>query len=202
MKKIRVNTLDKYKNVSDIYWITESGEVLSEYKQMKPINKRITKPTKKSNNRYYEVCLLHKGSRTKKTYVKLHRLVALAFIKNPSGLPQVNHIDEDSLNNHVDNLEWVTAKENSRYSNGKKVYCYDINGLVKTYEALTDVTLDGFNRGHVASVCRQDIPKGRRHPVIRHKGFTFSYTQLNKEEVVQRLSKKRNFKPVDWRKRS
>lgn len=45
----------------------------------------------------------------------IHRLVAKAFIPNPNDLPQVNHKDENKLNNNIDNLEWCTAKYNSNY---------------------------------------------------------------------------------------
>ena len=144
------------------------------------------------NGGYLRVVLYKSKKRYK---ILVHRIVASAFIENNENKPCVNHIDGNKANNSVSNLEWVTPKQNSRWSNAKKVYCYDINGLVRVYDSLADVKKDGFNAGHVGSICRQSIAKGRKHPMLRHKDHTFSYEPLEMKEVVQRLSKKRNYWP-------
>ena len=65
------------------------------------------------NNSGYLIVGLHKNGKIKQFLI--HRLVAEAFIENPENLPQVNHIDENKLNNCVENLEWCSAKYNSNY---------------------------------------------------------------------------------------
>lgn len=54
---------------------------------------------------------------TKNKISKVHRLVAKAFIDNPNGFPEVNHIDENKSNNRADNLEWCTTQYNLTYGN-------------------------------------------------------------------------------------
>lgn len=67
-----------------------------------------------SNNKHYAHIPLTKDSISKTT--SLHRVVALAWVPNPTNKPQVNHIDGNKLNNSASNLEWVTNLENMRHS--------------------------------------------------------------------------------------
>jgi hypothetical protein len=48
--------------------------------------------------------------------VLVHRLVAMAYIPNPLGLPEINHLDGNKKNNTVANLEWTTGKNNVRHA--------------------------------------------------------------------------------------
>lgn len=65
--------------------------------------------------------MLYKNEMRKDKYI--HRLVAEAFVLNPSNLPQVNHKDGNKKNNRVDNLEWIDGFGNMQHA-------WD-NGLMK-----------------------------------------------------------------------
>ena len=66
---------------------------------------RILKPFK-NNGRNYLLVDLPIGKK------QVHRLVASAFIPNPNNLPEIDHIDNDGSNNNVDNLRWISRKDN------------------------------------------------------------------------------------------
>ena len=94
-----------YKGSKTRYFVTSEGDVY---------NDKGHKMALKENEDGYLVLKIFVDG--KAVYPGVHTLVATAFIPNPDNLPQVNHIDGDKTNNCVNNLEWVTAKDNVRHS--------------------------------------------------------------------------------------
>lgn len=80
---------------------------------------RLLKPSKNKNG-YMEVKL---SKHSKSNSVKVHRLVAEAFIENTGNKPQVNHKNSDRADNNIHNLEWVTASENSIHAWNEGKHC-------------------------------------------------------------------------------
>lgn len=76
---------------------------------------RILKPILGHGYLYVNLCKADKSKQIRKQ-ISIHRLVATAFIPNPSGKREVNHIDGNKSNNHVSNLEWATSSENERHA--------------------------------------------------------------------------------------
>ena len=67
-----------------------------------------------SNSNGYKLVSLKNAEDSRKV-IGVHRLVAQAFLKNPSNYPMVNHKDENPSNNCANNLEWCDAKYNANY---------------------------------------------------------------------------------------
>lgn len=147
---------------------------------------RILKP-KTNKDGYLHVVLCKNGKR--KTCL-VHRITAEAFLEIPEELKhlkgtrylQVNHKDENKLNNNTENLEWCSAKYNSNFgtrnekvaeknTNGKlskKVLQYTLDGqFVREWESTRECERNGFNQGNVAACCRGELKK--------YKDFIWKY---------------------------
>ena len=83
---------------------------------------------------YLNVCLSKDG---KVKPMRVHRLVAQAFIPNPNNYPEVNHIDHSRTNNCVDNLEWCTRQYNFDYSGVRYCRAFAVDQLTMDGEYIT-----------------------------------------------------------------
>lgn len=130
----------------------------------------------------YKRIMLYKKGKYKNYFI--HRLVAKHFIPNPQKYPFVNHKDENKTNNHVDNLEWCTARYNLNYGTHNKkisetlkgrrikpvvaVVAKNImNGNIMHFDSISDAERKGFCHSNIIACC-----KGRRS---KYKGYYWTY---------------------------
>ena len=104
-------TLLPVKGYEGLYEVDSMGNVYS-CVQTSSRRKGKLKPCNRSN--HYLYVNLYKDGKATKYFV--HRLVAEAFIPNPDGLPEVNHINCDKYDDRVENLEWCDRMQNLIHS--------------------------------------------------------------------------------------
>lgn len=193
MKEIIAMWVD-VKGFEDSYQISDTGEVRSKDRtwvdtlgRKRFWHGQLLKPDVAPNG-YYRITL----SKGRKSRIQryLHRLLAEHFLPNPHNLPQVNHIDGNKLNCNLNNLEWVTTKDNviHAYKHGlinhirgtqhpnfgkcgkdsklaKRVKATNIiTGETKIYGAMIETKADGFLPSEVSRVCKHGGS---------HHGFVF-----------------------------
>ena len=135
--------MENWKEIKDYegyYEISDYGNIRSVAHKVKtkcgayrksPGRMLIQKTTAKG----YKQAHLSKGGEAK--WFLVHRLVAMAFVPNPNNFPQVNHKDEDKMNNRYDNLEWVTPSDNCKYGHRND------NIIARTRKCVSQFSLDG-----------------------------------------------------------
>lgn len=164
------------KGYEGLYQVSNIGRIKS-FKR----NESIMQPNDNGKG-YLQVGLTKNG---KRSYFKIHRLVAEVFIPNPDNKPEVNHIDGNKKNNTVENLEWCTTKENCQHrqktglgnieaatkAKYKSVLKYDLKTgkILEEFESAkaAALSLQSNKSDNVARVCR-----GERNSF---KGFGFKY---------------------------
>ena len=139
------------KGYEGLYAITSCGKVWS-YRKKKFMSQTFSK------DGYLRVMLCVDGQH--KTF-QVHRLVAEAYIPNPEGKPQVNHKDEVKTNNCVNNLEWITIKENVNYGTRtaraikklqKPVYCVELDKIFPSLKEAGDAV--GVSSSNIGACLR------------------------------------------------
>ena len=94
------------------YDVTETGEVFSLARVLVKSDGSIQTFKQRKMSQFLNCGYVAVRLSGPRRCVRVHRLVAIAFIDNPNRLPEVNHKDGDRSNPHISNLEWVTSSEN------------------------------------------------------------------------------------------
>lgn len=154
MEQIVWKSLENYSK----YQISNAGQV-------KNINTK--KLIKGTISQGYLRVRLYPDDNDKPKNFRVHRIVAELFCDNENNYTIVNHVDCNKLNNHADNLEWVTTRQNTRHAtqNGKmsvnnqrkvRRICSKTK-KVKEYDSITEAYQNNMDKikydNYIISVC-------------------------------------------------
>lgn len=148
------------KGYEGLYQVSDDGHV-------RRVKAHEPKILKNREGLYYTVSLSQNG---KKKSFSIHRLVAEHFLDKPEGKAEVNHKDGNKLNNNVENLEWVSQKQNQDHAIEKlkkspfgkpprRVRCLDkkTGEFITEYPSVSEAARSTGNiyaRTKITEVCR------------------------------------------------
>jgi hypothetical protein len=159
------------------------------------ITNKPLKPNLKSG--YYHVSLVNEII---KKSLKIHRLVALAFIENPENKSDVNHKDKNKLNNNVKNLEWMTRKENNIHrcqginiTTNKNKAIYKIynevsknnDQILESYNSIEDAANWAFNSGFTKTAHNGRNAIGNCICGLSNSAYGFQWKLINDNEDLE-----------------
>lgn len=124
--------------------------------------------------------------------VKLHRLVAMAFLPNPDNLPVVDHINNDRNDCTPENLRWCTQKDNTKFAkdmrlgvNPDKTYIFALNESTlegSLYESQQETANAlGFNRRRISAVVNNKAHRAYGYKFFKVRNFK-DYTKNQKSD--------------------
>lgn len=143
-----------WKDIEDYegyYQVSDLGNVKSIRRN------KILKPSNQGQG-YLQVVLCKSG---KNKHCRVHRLVAQAFIDNPYNLSDVNHRNENKSDNNVNNLEWITNKDNNNYGTRNERLSIPIvqlnkeGSLITKWKSGMEVEREkGISRANISKCCK------------------------------------------------
>jgi hypothetical protein len=123
-----VSTFGRVRSTERIIKLTDHPTLKRRTISARILSQRVNVPSK---GRAYQRLQVKLWKENRERTFNVARLVAEAFLPNPSGLPFVLHLDDDATNNRVENLEWGDHSENvrqsverGRYPRGQRHHAY------------------------------------------------------------------------------
>ena len=128
---------------------------------------------------------------------RVNRLVALAFIPNPDNKPEVNHINGNKTDNRIENLEWVTSRENQLHATQVLGKCVGENhGMAKITDndvrEICKLFVEGYQNKKISEMLGVEV--GTVAPI--RTGDTWKH--ISKEYEFQRKSRALSIETVEW----
>lgn len=177
------------KNYEDLYEISNTGEV----KSIRSGNllKQSTTTTG------YKKVELYRNRR--KRSMKVHRLVAIAFLPNEENKPIVNHIDGVPTNNNINNLEWCDQKYNMQHAYDTGLISSNLHAykteLIKEYSE-SDISLRGLAKKYKVSPKSLSKLLNRNNVRVRSKRESKDVYKINREEMIKMFKEGKNNKEI------
>lgn len=174
IKNKYIDDITEYKSLDIIeekdftnYLINKNGDIINKKYNNRKIKTFINENGYLTADLYYE-------SKNKKQF-QLHRLIAKLFLENSDKYYNdnnyvVNHKDKNKQNNSIENLEWITKKENTIHGKGKKIAQINIetNETIKIFDTITDAYKE-LNKPWNSLISKVCLGKKGRNSIYGYK---------------------------------